>query len=574
MSLWWRLLRNHWRTLLLAGGAGIVAGLSSAGLLAFINMALQSEGLVLPLIAWAFGGLCVVVLLSGVLSDVLLVQLGQERVLHLRMELSRRILAAPLIQLQALGPHRLLASLTEDIGAIAVAYQAVPMLCINGAIVLGCLCYLGWLEWRVLLLVLVFLTGGVTSFRLLEARALHRLSLARNCDDTLYQHFRALTEGCKELKMHKPRRQAFIERELWSTADSIREHVNSGMLAYILANHWGNMLFYAAIGLVLFVIPQMQVLSTTALAGYALAILYMMRPLGEVMSALPALGRGVVAWRKIEDLDLSLSKQARERDESDDAVTTTVSGPLDLVGVTHSYRHEKDDHCFILGPIDLVLQPGELIFLIGGNGSGKTTLAMLLLGLYVPQRGEVRCNGELITDLNRDAYRQHFAAVFADPYLFESLLGYEGDDLEGRGKALIAQMQLEHKVQMEDGRFSTVDLSQGQRKRLVLLSAYLDDRPFYVFDEWAADQDPVFKADFYTELLPQLKERGKTVVVITHDEHYYHVADRCIKLESGRIVEDSPSNHHVLRPCGGQSLQVGNVHHGCERHCPHHMRMV
>jgi putative pyoverdin transport system ATP-binding/permease protein len=99
------------------------------------------------------------------------------------------------------------------------------------------------------------------------------------------------------------------------------------------------------------------------------------------------------------------------------------------------------------------------------------------------------------------------------------------------------QLQLEHKVRIDKGQFSTLDLSQGQRKRMVLLSAYLDNRPFCVFDEWAADQDPIFKKVFYTKLLPDLKRQDKTVVVITHDDQYFGVADRCIKLVDGLLVD-------------------------------------
>jgi putative ATP-binding cassette transporter len=91
---------------------------------------------------------------------------------------------------------------------------------------------------------------------------------------------------------------------------------------------------------------------------------------------------------------------------------------------------------------------------------------------------------------------------------------------------------------VRDGVLSTVDLSQGQRKRLALMTAYLEDRPIYLFDEWAADQDPVFKEVFYLALLPELKARGKTVIVISHDDHYFHVADRILKLDYGKIESD------------------------------------
>jgi putative ATP-binding cassette transporter len=71
----------------------------------------------------------------------------------------------------------------------------------------------------------------------------------------------------------------------------------------------------------------------------------------------------------------------------------------------------------------------------------------------------------------------------------------------------------------------------------VLLSAYLDNRPFCVFDEWAADQDPIFKKVFYTKLLPDLKRQGKAVVVITHDNQYFDLVDRCIKLVDGQLID-------------------------------------
>ena len=194
----------------------------------------------------------------------------------------------------------------------------------------------------------------------------------------------------------------------------------------------------------------------------------------------------------------------------------------------------------MLGPVDLMLEQGELVFVVGGNGSGKTTLSMLLLGLYAPESGCVVLNGVEVDDDNREQYRQHFAAVFADFHLFEHLLGDDSADAEQRtaeATRYVKALGLGHKVSIVDDRFSTVDLSTGQRKRLALVSAYLDDKPFYLFDEWAADQDPTFKRVFYMELLPELKARGKTVIVITHDDAYFQQADRVLKVENGRLIQ-------------------------------------
>jgi putative ATP-binding cassette transporter len=208
------------------------------------------------------------------------------------------------------------------------------------------------------------------------------------------------------------------------------------------------------------------------------------------------------------------------------------------MNVTHTYHREGEDSSFMLGPINLALTPGELVFLVGGNGSGKTTLSKLLIGLYSPEGGEVRLNDTPITDENREFYRQQFSVVFSDFYLFDSLLGLDAPDLDDNARRYLALLRLDNKLKVQDGVLSTTDLSQGQRKRLALLTAYLEDRSIYVFDEWAADQDPLFKEIFYYQLLPELKARGKTIIVISHDDKYYHVGDRIIKLDDGQLSFD------------------------------------
>jgi putative ATP-binding cassette transporter len=181
------------------------------------------------------------------------------------------------------------------------------------------------------------------------------------------------------------------------------------------------------------------------------------------------------------------------------------------------------------------LTPGEIVFVTGGNGSGKTTYAKLLTGLYVPTTGEIRCNGIAVNDENRFAYRQNFSTVFFDFFLFDCLLGLDASEADVEIADYLTTLDLAHKVDVRKGLLSTTELSQGQRKRLALLTAYLENRPIYVFDEWAADQDPMFKDVFYYQLLPALKRRGKAVVVISHDDRYFEIADRTIKLDSGRV---------------------------------------
>jgi len=191
---------------------------------------------------------------------------------------------------------------------------------------------------------------------------------------------------------------------------------------------------------------------------------------------------------------------------------------------------------FRLGPLDIDLRAGELVFVAGGNGSGKSTLVKVLCGLYAPTSGRIEVNGVALDDAGRGAYRELFSVVFSDFHLFRALHGIEPERLQREASHYLRQLQLEGKVSVRDGAYSTIDLSQGQRKRLALVTAYLEDRPIVVFDEWAADQDPEYKRIFYARLLPELRARGKTVVVITHDDRYFYLGDRVLKLEDGCIV--------------------------------------
>ena len=307
------------------------------------------------------------------------------------------------------------------------------------------------------------------------------------------------------------------------------------MRIYNAAASWGQILVFIVIGFVLFVLPSFEIVSAQSLTGYSLTLLYMMAPFQAIMNNVPNITRASVAIRKIESLGLSLVAQTAESISTGDQ-NPTFAWCLEFKGVSHTYHCEAEDTPFTLGPLDLTFYPGELVFLVGGNGSGKTTLAKLVTGLYAPEAGQIWFDGNLITD-ETDDYRQHFSVVFSDFHLFESLLGLDGPKLDQRAHEYLTRLQLDRKVEIKNGALSTVALSQGQRKRLALLTAYLD-RPLYIFDEWAADQDPLFKKFFYLELLPDLKATGKTVLVISHDDQYYDVGDRLIKLDYGKISYD------------------------------------
>jgi putative ATP-binding cassette transporter len=535
MKLLTFLLRKSKSIVVLSILAGILSGAASAGLIVLINTALNHKESSAMILVWSFTGLCVLLPVMRFFAGVLLAKLGQRVIFDLRLHLCGRILSAPLRRLEEIGVPRLLASLTDDVLVISNTLTSIPLLCIHLAIVIGCLIYLVWLSWTVFLVVVILLALGVASIQLLERKARGFFKLAREEQDALFSHFRALTEGIKELKLHRRRREVLVSQLIQSTATSYQLQNVAGVTVYSAAGSWAQFLFFSLIGFLLFVLPTLTPIKAHIPTSYVLTLVYMMVPLEGIISMLPNLARANVALRKIMSLGLSLASRSTE----DVSTPLPESQPswkqLELVGVTHTYCQERDGSSFTLGPVDLTFSPGELVFLVGGNGSGKTTLAKLLTGLYIPETGEIRFDGQPVTDNNREHYRQNFSTIFSDFYLFESLLGLDKPELDAQAQDYLDLLQLAHKVQVKNGVLSTIELSHGQRKRLALLTAFLEDRPIYVFDEWAADQEPLFREVFYLRLLPELKARGKMVLVISHDDRYFHLADRIIKLDYGRL---------------------------------------
>lgn len=525
--------------------AALLSGACNAGIIALVNEAINSSKVNQTWLIWAFVALGIGKIGTNYASQAMLASFSQRIIARLRQDLIRQILGVPLRNLEEIGSHRILVALTDDVFNITQALLAIPIISVNVAILLGGAVYLGWLSPQILLAVCVLIVIGGVGYRLLVASAFLRLNSAREEEDKLFGHFRALTEGVKELKLHRERRGDFLTRNIQASTEEYQRHNVAAENRFILAQNWSHLLYFALIGIILFLVPALMTLDRETLTGYVITTLYLMGPLAGVMSSFSLFGRASVALQKITDLGVSLAEHAHEKCSVDGKDSGSSFEKLELVDVVHSYHRESEDTSFVLGPINLTFNAGEVVFLVGGNGSGKSTLAKIITGLYIPEGGDIRLDGVPINNENRDDYRQIFSAVFSDFYLFDNLLGLRRTDLDNRAREYLKQLHLHHKVKVNNGVLSNTALSQGQRKRLALLTAYLEDRPFYMFDEWAADQDPYFKGIFYNHLLPELKARGKTVLVITHDDKFFGLADRLIKLDYGKLVPMVAAEHEI-----------------------------
>lgn len=540
--------------------ASLACGLGGALLVLLINRTLHAPVETLPQWLLPFVAAALLVMVAQVASRALFARLGQQALGGLRRHIAEAVVAAPYRRLEMVGRARIQSLLTDDASAIATFCMGLPILVTNGVVILGVLVYLATLSWAFLLLAAVVMALGSIGHQLSYRRVLGHFRQAGRGQDRLFGQFEALNGGAKELKLNSGKARRFLDVVLAEAIDAVAKSRVRGLSLLAFADGWGRLLFMATIGTALFARIWIAPADAGVITGYVIAFLYIMGPLEGLLANIPHIGMARVALGRIGDTVRQL--EAVKGDETPAPLPAGAEVTLALEGVTHGYYDEREDEVFTLGPIDLTLRPGEITFLVGGNGSGKTTLAKLVTGLYAPEAGTIRVEGHALAAPGGAAHRQLFSAVFSDFHLFETLLEAADGSLDDRANTWLRQLHLDHKVAVRGGAFSTRDLSQGQRKRLALVAACLEDRPVMVFDEWAADQDPQFKDVFYREVLAELKARRKTVLVITHDDRWFPLADQLVKLERGQVVErGSPATAGPapVRTANGHDLSLSPV---------------
>jgi len=294
---------------------------------------------------------------------------------------------------------------------------------------------------------------------------------------------------------------------------------------------------FVLLAAVVFLVPAIAPEQAPKVLAVATLIIFIIGPLGEIVLAFPTLNQALESIKEIERIEqrLDAPDQPGVAESVADTEPPLSFTEIDCRRIAFSYRDEHGQTAFSLDPFDFKLSPGELVFITGGNGSGKSTFLKVLAGLYPPAGGEIFINAVAVRPQNRQSYRNLFSPIFSDFHLFDRVYGIKEIDRQ-RLDQLLLMTELSEKTSMEDHRITNIDLSSGQRKRLALVLALLEDRSIFLFDEWAAEQDPPFRRKFYREILPELKQQGKTVVAVTHDDDQYDVADRVLKMQFGNFV--------------------------------------
>jgi putative syringomycin transport system ATP-binding/permease protein len=541
LRLMWR--GHPWLTIGSAG-AGIASGLASIAVIDTINSAIHNAEN-RPRLLLAFIGLNAVAVLFRNGSSLLPAYAAAKIMTSLRIALCKRILATPLEEIDKRGVPNVLTLLTNDIPQLTQTLLILPTILVQAAVFVFGIAYLAHLSWIVFFLTIGFMLVGVGLYSLFFRKGMRFSRKVRDEFAVFNEYTHGLLFGIKELKLNSDRRRWFRRAAIDFSSKRMAKYNFIESIWFTCGGNVEQISFAILIGFLIFGAPSIEVLSAATLTACVLSIMYVMGPLTMLVSMAPHLGEGSIACERLAEFGFLIndpSERVLDRSQSSVKKQSSLKSwkKIELQDVKVDYRGYNSPNGFELGPINMGLRSGELVFIVGGNGSGKSTLAKVLTGLYSPTQGRILLDAEPVNDGNRDLYQSLFAAVFTDFHIFNRVIGPREKPVNRvLAQEYLTRLGLADKVQISDKKYSTTKaLSNGQRKRLALLCAYMEDRPIYVLDEWAADQDPPFKKFFYEVLLPDLKSRMKCVIIITHDDQYFELADRIIKLRDGRVVSD------------------------------------
>lgn len=503
-------------------------------------------------LALVFTLTCLFVLVTRTLSQVMLTRVAIDVASGLRTQLYDRIANAPIPALERIGSARLIAALTSDVPRIVQGSRTLPDLLVNIVMLVGMLGFMLVLNSDIFWYVLGCIVFGVITFQLPMYIGRRYFIRARTHFDDLQASIQGLIRGIKELKLNDRKREAFFESVLMKHEHAVQRNEKSGHTVIQSASNYGELLSFFVIGSIIFIVVNYRTISNAELVGVIMALLYITGPISALLHVLPMIAVSRVSLQRVSKL---FSEIPAERI---DAVQMPVAPWQSIRFEQICYRHENDgrkEDGFGVGPLDLEIRRGEITFIVGGNGSGKSTMSKLLTLHYRAASGDIHFGDTRIDDDTIGACRQEIGVIYSDYHLFDQLLGVDDADLAKQVQHYLEVLHLDRKVVYENGRFSTLALSDGQRRRMALLVAIIDDKALYLFDEWAADQDPMFKAVFYNEILPALRARGKAVVAITHDDRYFGLADQLIVLEEGQVArierrdgdEPQPARDHQVK---------------------------
>ncbi len=463
-----------------------------------------------------------------------LVKINQSLMYDIRVKLINKIMQTSFQKLEEIKKGRIYTVLNEDVTLMGSATGTFVNLITSIITIFGAFVYMFSISAWSTFIIVITMTCLAYLYHVVGQKANVYFERARDERNTFMGLVNGMVDGMKEINLHKIKKHEYVQ-DMSNSAYVFKDKNTTADIKFVNAFLVGESLLLLLLGLVSIGLSRIYPeTSFFTLMSFVIVLLYLIGPINGVLSAVPQLMRLKVSWLRIQKFLKDIPADMAETKLEEHHIPSSVVHNLKLEDITFNYAaaQQGNKRSFGIGPINFEINQGEVLFITGGNGSGKTTLAKILTGLYKPHSGLIRVNDETImgTELG-----ECFSVTFNPLYLFKKIYGISLDDKNEEIQGLLETLQIQHKVQVKNDEFSTVNLSSGQRKRLGLLKCYLEDRPIYLFDEWAADQDPEFRYFFYRELIPQMKASGKIIIAITHDSHYFDVADKILELREGKM---------------------------------------
>lgn len=468
-------------------------------------------------------------------------RIAESAICSVRVRLADKIRRSDLLALETIGATDIHARISRDTAAIAQSARPLFSAAQSAVMIVFTLGYIATVSLVAMLLCAGLIAGGAAVY--LKDRKSYEDGLKQSSEkeDELFTSLTGLLAGFKELRINRAKSDD-VFGDFVETTQEVRDVRTRVMILFSNNIVIIEMFLVLLLGAMVFVLPILSGSFTGSATKIVAAILFFFGPLGNVVTMIPVVSQVNVTIENLQRLEATLDDTLTKSASYEDTPLIDMSAfkIIRFDGIGFTYLDPDGNATFQVGPIDCSVRRGEMLFLVGGNGSGKTTFLKLFTALYQPQQGVIRVDDEQIGPSNIQSYRNLFSAIFSDFHLFDKLHGLAAAAPE-RVNTLLRLMDISHKTAFVGGAFTNTHLSTGQRKRLALVVSYLEDKAVYVFDEVAADQDPHFRRYFYETMLPELKKAGKTIVVVTHDDRYHHIADRVLQMDYGTL-RDGPAN--------------------------------
>ena len=520
---------------------GLLKGAFNVALLRFIDMAVtQSPIAFFPEYDWLlFIGIVFISLLINFFFQSYMVRLTSELNMEFELAVLKKINRASYENFERLGQGKVYTAI-GDIRAMANLPE-VFMNAFNAIIVVLCCILYMYIVSPVGAGIVVAIIAVLLTVYLVRNNKIEKdLNIHRNLIDDYHRYLVDMLSGFKELKMNPGSNNRIYSDFLELNRKKSKDITISTNISYMNNELTGSYSWYVLFGVVIFLLPRFFGLSLNETSAFLITVLYLIGPVTVLVTIIPFYTNIKIAIQRLIKFNKEVSDTLSDELPYKNKIKFKRSfEAITFENVTYKYANQNDENGFSLGPINLTITPGELIFIVGGNGSGKSTFINLLTGLYRQSEGTIKFNDEIVTLQNHENYRDNMSAVFSSNYLFFE--NYTEHDISPNNDRLVNYLK---QLRLFDLHFipakNTIhnNLSKGQQKRLGLVYALLDQKPMIILDEWAAEQDPEARKFFYEELLPKLRSSGKTVLLATHDDDYFHTADRILKFDYGKIASD------------------------------------